>query len=124
MCCYCRSVVGSSDPLPTAMLVSLPASQEQAVGPGLAAETAAATGSTGLEAAEGEDNDCPDPLPLCHRGVGKVHNGEGGNDLLMLYCRCPQPIKERCHPLGHTHCVSLCMHRMEQGCRRKEWGDH
>ena len=44
--------------------------------------------------------------------------------MLMLYCRRPQPIKERCHPLGHTHCVGLCIHNIPIGSRRQEWYDH
>ena len=82
--------------LPTALLESLPTLLEREVEPGRAAETSAAAVSDGLDDAKGGgsgDEACPDPLPLCHHGVGKVHAGEGGNYLLRLCRRRPQPIK-------------------------------
>ena len=116
----CTDGGGTSDPIPTTLLAFPPASLVQAVGTELAARMAAAPGPPGSEVAEGGglgDKACTYPLPLCQIGVGEVHAVEGGNSLLRIYCSRPQPIHERCHPLGDTHCVVLHVHHVPRGQR-------
>ena len=107
------------DLFPNALLESTPAFWVLAVGPGLVYGRAAAVVSTVLGDAErggGWGNKAfPDPTYLCQCGVDEVHNGEGSDALLRLYCCRPQPIKERCHVLGHTHGVGFCVHHMQRG---------
>ena len=70
------------------------------------------------------DEDRLDPLSLFQHGINKVHTGEGGDALRGIYCHRSQPIKERCHPLGHPHGIGFCVHHMPRGCRSQERGDH